>query len=100
MNIVTTSTDLATIQKNMDPPGKAFIVGATSNDTTLINFPQQTRWQEYYRMYKSHAIVHGAIQKLCSTATNAGFDFVARDTRTPLNDAEAEQLKKFFSQIP
>lgn len=100
-HIVTTSQDYALVQKNIDSAvGNAFIVGATASESAILNFPQQTRWLEYYRMYKHHAIVHGSIQKLCATATSAGFDFVSRDSRTPLVDAEADKLKDFFSQIP
>lgn len=98
--IVADSTDIASVQKNQSVTGKAFIVGSTASTRTVLNYPQQTNWKEYYRMYKSHAIVHGAITKLVSTATNAGFDFVSRDSRTPLNVAEADKLKKFFSNIP
>ena len=99
-NIIADSTDVATVQKNQSIGGRAFITGATADTRTVLNYPQQTNWKEYYRMYKSHAIVHGAITKLVSTATNAGFDFVARDSRTPLINEEADKLKKFFAGIP
>lgn len=100
LNIIADSSQVQSVQKNVSIGGKAFIVGSTANERSILNFPQNVNWHEYYRMYKHHAIVHGAINKLVSTATNAGFDFVARNPREELNEAEANKLKKFFSQIP
>src|SRR5688500_991587 len=85
------------VEKNESVGGKALAVGVADK---LRGFESHkspiAAWREYYAMYKSHAIVHGAINKLVFTASSAGFDYVPRDSRSPSNMTEVRKLKKFF----
>lgn len=54
------------------------------------------KWDDYYDMYRQHAFVRAAVDKIAKTATNAGFDFVPRDSRTKIKPSEVKTLKKFF----
>jgi HK97 family phage portal protein len=55
-------------------------------------------WRDYYDMYKQHAMLRAAIDKIAKTATNVGYDFVPRDTTTKLKKREVNVLKAFFDK--
>ena len=74
--------DTFEVQKNQSLEGKANIVGTAKHMPYSYTSPIAA-WREYFAMYKSHSIVHGAINKLVFTATSAGYDFVPRDSRSP-----------------
>lgn len=58
--------------------------------------PKSGKWRTYYDMYTKHAIVHAAIEKIAKTATNVGYDFVPRDSRTKIKKGELKILQEFF----
>jgi HK97 family phage portal protein len=62
--------------------------------------PKSGNWSTYYQMYRRHAIVRAAIDKIAKTATNVGFDFVPRDSRSRIRRGELAILKEFFDRQP
>lgn len=61
---------------------------------------KKARWRDYYDMYRTHAIVRAAIEKIAKTATNVGYDFVPRDSRAEIKKRELKILKAFFDEQP
>jgi len=57
-----------------------------------------SKWDKCYEMYKRHSTVRSAIDKIAKTATNVGYDFVPRDSRTRIRNGELKILKDFFSR--
>ena len=57
-------------------------------------------WKDYYEMYKQHAIVRAAIDKISKVATNTGYDFIPRDPRGKAPKREISKLKAFFNAQP
>lgn len=57
-----------------------------------------SRWDVYYGMYRDHQMVRAAIDKIAKAATNVGFDFVPRDSRTRIRGGELKTLKEFFGK--
>ena len=66
----------------------------TVHDDNII--PKSGNWDQYYQMYRKHSIVRAAIDKIAKTATNVGFDFVPRDSRSQIRKGEVTRLKAFF----
>lgn len=60
--------------------------------------PKHGEWNTYYQMYRQHAIVRAAINKVAEAATNVGFDFVPRDSRSKIRKGELTVLKEFFDK--
>lgn len=58
----------------------------------------QSKWNKYYSMYHHHPTVRAAIDKVAKTATNVGYDFVPRDSRTRIKNSELKVLKDFFDR--
>lgn len=67
-------------------------------DSNII--PKLGQWEIYYQMYRKHAMVRSAIDKIAKTATNVGFDFVPRDSRSRIRKSELTILRQFFSKQP
>src|SRR5688572_10249554 len=82
--------------QSVSEESRARIVGAPRPLDVFSQSSPIPAWREYYAMYKSHSIVHGAINKLVFTSTSAGYDYVPRDTRVPANETEVRKLKRFF----
>lgn len=59
---------------------------------------KKANWRDYYDMYRQHSMVRAAIEKIAKTATNVGYDFKPRDSRTEENTAEVKVLKEFFGR--
>ena len=57
-----------------------------------------SKWDVYYEMYRRHSVVRAAIDKVAKTATNVGYDFVPRDSRTRIRNGELATLKEFFGK--
>lgn len=55
-------------------------------------------WDDYYDMYRQHAFLRAAIDKIAKTATDAGIDFVPRDSRATIKDTDVKILKDFFGK--
>lgn len=68
----------------------------SAQDDNII--PKRGKWDQYYNMYKRHSIVRTAIDKIAKTATNVGFDFVPRDSRSKIRKGEVRILKQFFDE--
>src|SRR5690606_4318772 len=60
--------------------------------------PKKGKWNQYYSMYKKHSMVRAAIDKQAESATNVGYDFVPRDSRSRIRQGELKVLKEFFSK--
>ena len=69
---------------------------ATVYDKDII--PKHGEWKTYYQMYRQHSIVRAAINKVAIAATNVGFDFVPRDSRSRIRKGELTILKDFFDR--
>jgi HK97 family phage portal protein len=88
------------------PQGKATIYGLTPERTALRGLgpegatTKKGTWRDYYDMYRQHAYVRAAIDKIAKTATNTGFDFVAKDTLTSPKSREVKTIKDFFNSQP
>lgn len=67
---------------------------AYPNDDDIV--PKSGRWEQYYQMYQRHSIVRSAIDKIAKTATNVGYDFVPRDSRSKMRKGELRVLQDFF----
>lgn len=83
--------------------GKGKITGLTPWKQRAINgrgiegaATKSGRWHDYYDMYRQHSFVRAAIDKIAKTATNAGFDFVPRDSRAKIKKSEVKTLQDFF----
>jgi HK97 family phage portal protein len=92
------------VEKKAVPEGQGKIVGLSPWKDTYIHgrgvngaAKKKGRWKDYYDMYKGHAILYAAINKIAKTATNVGFDFVPRDSRANPKSRELKTLKDFFS---
>jgi HK97 family phage portal protein len=93
-------------RKTTQPPqGKGKITGLSPWKEHAINglgvkgsATKKGSWRDYYDMYRQHSIVRSAIEKIAKTATNVGYDFVPRDSRTKIKTRELNVLKAFFSQ--
>jgi HK97 family phage portal protein len=59
---------------------------------------KKAKWRDYYDMYRTHAIVRAAIDKIAKTSTNVGYDFVPRDSRAKIKKRELSILKEFFGK--
>lgn len=92
-------------KKTIEGKGKAHGISPWEN---RLNQPynvqgailKKGRWQDYYDMYRTHAIVRAAIDKIAKTSTNSGFDFVPRDSRRTILESEVVTLQDFFSGQP
>jgi len=98
-----TEVSLPTKTKNerKQARGKDLSVGISPWSRTVYEddiIPKVGRWEQYYQMYKRHAIVRAAIDKIAKTATNVGFDFVPRDSRSRIRKGELKVLKEFFDR--
>src|SRR6478752_3633824 len=97
-NLVLPNGQLVTeFQKAVQPEGKAKIHGLSpwySQVSSGFNIggavKKHGEWDDYYDMYRQHAFVRSAIDKIAKTATNAGIDFVPRDSRS---EAKADEVK-------
>src|SRR6478609_807818 len=95
------------LRKKNDPEGKGKIVGLSPWKDTYVNgrgvngaATKKGKWNDYYDMYRQHAILRAAIEKIAKTATNVGFDFVPRDSRARQKPRELKILQNFFAQQP
>ena len=86
-----------------DPQGKGKIVGLTTwKDRAVTGMGvegatlKKGTWRDYYDMYKTHALVYAAINKISKTATTVGYDFVPRDSRSKIKKSEVKILQDFF----
>lgn len=91
----------------VQPEGKAKITGMTPWKDTFISGRdvkgaaiKKGKWKDYYDMYRQHSIVYSAINKIAKTATNVGYDFVPRDSRSTAKNREVKILKEFFANQP
>lgn len=91
-----------TIREQKKARGKDVAVGispwshSTVYDKDII--PKHGEWNTYYQMYRQHSIVRAAINKVAIAATNVGFDFVPRDSRSRIRKGELTILKEFFDR--
>lgn len=90
-----------------DPEGKGKIAGLSPWKDQVIYgrgvkgaATKKGAWRDYYDMYKSHSMVRSAIDKLAQAATDVGFDFVPRDSRSKLRPRELKRLQDFFNNQP
>jgi HK97 family phage portal protein len=88
-----------------DPEGRGKIVGMTTwRDRVATGFGpegstvKKGNWRDYYDMYRNHALVRAAIDKIAKTSTNVGYDFVPRDSRAKIKKSEVKTLQDFFYQ--
>lgn len=85
---------------NSEAQGKAKgVIAPWSKSLSAIDdniIPKSGKWDQYYNMYRRHSIVRTAIEKIAKTATNVGFDFVPRDSRSKIRKGEVRVLKDFF----
>lgn len=88
-----------------DPQGKGRIVGLTTWKDKAVHglgpegsTSKKGNWRDYYDMYRNHALVRAAIDKIAKTSTNVGYDFVPRDSRLPIKKGEVKILQDFFAQ--
>lgn len=86
-----------------DPQGRGKIHGLTTWRDRAVNglgvegsTPKKGNWRDYYDMYRTHALVRAAIDKIAKTATNVGYDFVPRDSRAKIKKQEVKVLQDFF----
>jgi HK97 family phage portal protein len=90
-----------------DPEGKGKIVGLSPWREQAVYGPgikgaatKKGSWRDYYDMYKSHSWVRATIDKIATTATDVGYDFVPRDSRAKLRPRELKKLQEFFNNQP
>lgn len=57
-------------------------------------------WATQYEMYRRHAIVRAAIDKIAKSATIAGIEITPRNKRDEENEKEVSALKEFFNDQP
>lgn len=55
------------------------------------------QWRNLYDMYNRHPTVFSAINKIVKVATNTGYDFVPRDSRKKMKQAEYRKCRDFFA---
>lgn len=84
------------IAAGLSPWRESYIHGTGVDGAAL----KKGKWDDYYGMYKTHTMVRAAIDKLAKSATNVGFDFVPRDSRSEVSAEEVGTLKDFFAQQP
>lgn len=71
----------------------AFILG---NPNYLGAIPKRWDYRLYLDMYYNHPVVNAAINKIAKVATQTGFDFVPRDSRSKVKQREYKICKDFF----
>src|SRR5690242_10147275 len=59
---------------------------------------KKASWRDYYDMYRQHSMVRAAIEKIAKTATNVGYEFQPRDTRSDEVASEVAELKAWFGK--
>lgn len=60
--------------------------------------PKVQNWRNLYDMWLKHPVVHAAINKIAKVATNTGYEFVPRNSRDKLDEAEVKLLQAFFDK--
>lgn len=84
--------------------GRGLRILTTDNRMVLarsdLRGAEPKRWDHtlYLDMYYKHPSVFAAINKIVKTATNTGYDFVTRDSRTRANEEEVRRAKRFFDR--
>jgi HK97 family phage portal protein len=93
------------IYKNSGPD--AVLTGPTRSSFSITGMspsqlggatPKAYDYKLLLLMYQRHPIVRAAIDKIAKSATNTGFEYVPRDSRSKVKQAEFEILKGFFDE--
>lgn len=100
-------TDEQFEKRRPNTEGRARIVGHTPWREGIIHgvgaggaVKKKASWKEYYSMYRGHAIVRAAIDKIADTATAGTMDYLPRNTRAPTKQIEVDFLKEFIEGQP